>query len=275
MADRQRLVNVLCRHNPDLLTPILRDIVTAYEPIIRAIHNAVDLSGTVYDAQVFIDDFIKVSKTDTNSQPGVSDYVSLLERHQRSTHRFLHQVTKNGKEMTEEYRLFVHEVAGHFRRPNGDGASPTQEDQMSQSLNDFVASLPSADVEVAIHEIDHYAAYLALLYFSSSERTSAVFSGEKRDQSNEQPIGPGAYIERWQSLLDETEITPANPEGPVRRGSSDDAKRAARIDTDGEKKGDEQKEKEAEQQMRKAPDVSGTRKLLGMKFRELLRDWQE
>lgn len=264
---------MLCRHNPDLLTPILRDLVTAYEPIIRAIHNAVNLSGTVYDAQIFVDDFIKLSKTEAKSQPSVSDYVALLEKHQSSTHRFLHQVTKNGKEMTEEYRVFAHEVTQHFQQSATDSASNTANDRMRQSLNDLVMSLNESESDAVIREIDDYAAYLSVLYFSSAERSTAVFSGKKSQSTKDQSLGPGAYIERWQSLLDETAITPAEPEGAVRSGASLEVKKAARIDVDGEKKGDERKEKEAEQQMRQAPGVRRTRELLGHKFYELLQAW--
>ncbi|KAL9624677.1 MAG: hypothetical protein Q9160_001031 [Pyrenula sp. 1 TL-2023] len=272
-SNRQRLVDVLCRHNPDLLTPILRDLVTAYEPIIRAVHNAVNLSGTVYDAQVFIDDFIKLSKAEKRSHPSVSDYVALLEKHQSSTHRFLHQVTKNGKEMTEEYRVFTHEVTKHFQQSAPDSSSITNDDRMRDALNNLVTSLTESESDTVIHEIDDYAAYLSVLYFSSTERSTAIFSGGNSGSTQDQSLGPGAYIERWQSLLDETAITPAKAEGPVRSGASLEVKKAARTDVDGEKKGDERKEKEAEQQMRQAPDVRRTRELLGQRFYELLRSW--
>lgn len=275
VADRQRLIDVICRHNPDLLTPILRDLVTAYEPIIRAIHNAVDLSGTIYDAQVFIDDFIKLSKAGKDNQPNVSDYVSLLKKHQGSTHRFLHQIAKNGKEITEEYRVYMLAVASHFRQLSQENASHTQRQQISKSLEGLVDSLSQEEQETVIHEIDNYGAYLSVLYLSSSERSAAILSHEQSKSAHVQSIGPGAYIERWQSLLNETEITPAEPEGPVRSGSSDDVKRAGRIDVDGEKKGDEQMEEEAEQQMREAPDVSKTKQLLGPNFYDLLKMWQD
>ena len=58
VRDREQLVSIFCRQNPDLLTPIARDLVAAYDPVIRAIHQAVNLSGTVADAQAFIDALI-------------------------------------------------------------------------------------------------------------------------------------------------------------------------------------------------------------------------
>ncbi|KAF2280445.1 uncharacterized protein EI97DRAFT_498619 [Westerdykella ornata] len=62
IRDREELTKILCKMQPDLLTSAIRDLVSAFEPIIRAVHNAVDLSGTVTDAENFIDDLIKVSK---------------------------------------------------------------------------------------------------------------------------------------------------------------------------------------------------------------------
>jgi hypothetical protein len=73
IRDREELTKILCKLQPDLLTSAIRDLVSAFDPVIRAVHNAVDLSGTVSDAESFLTDLIKISKpkriniTDSNS----------------------------------------------------------------------------------------------------------------------------------------------------------------------------------------------------------------
>jgi len=61
----------------------------------------VDLSDTVSDFEAFLGDMLKISKIqDETSIPTVGDFVALLKKHQYSCHKFLHQVCKNGKELT-------------------------------------------------------------------------------------------------------------------------------------------------------------------------------
>ncbi|KAL9108017.1 MAG: hypothetical protein Q9227_007122 [Pyrenula ochraceoflavens] len=290
IADRQRLIAVTCRQNPDILTPVLRDLVTAYEPVIRAIHNAVDLSATVYDAQLFLDDFIKLSKKTSPEPPSVLDYVSLLEKHQASSHRFLHEVAKNGKEIRKEYQDFVHQVAAHFRRPEEEEketstSTTSSQDQATRDRNHtnikdqlahILQTLPSnSDRTAILNELDLHAAYLSFLHQSSTQRLEAVFSLSSPSSSSSSPFGPGAYIQRWQSLLDETEITPSTPEGKVRRGADLDVKRSARVDVEGEvKRGDEGREGELEREMVGAPGTERTWGVMGGRFVEVLRGWK-
>jgi hypothetical protein len=47
--------------------------------------------------------------------------------------------------------------------------------------------------------------------------------------------GPGAYLGRWQDLLDSTLITPLTAEGPVRKAGSEAVVENSTIDVDGEK----------------------------------------
>ena len=58
IRDREEITRVLCKSNPDVLTSTVRDAVAGMDPVIRAIHNAVDLSGTVTDAEAFITDSV-------------------------------------------------------------------------------------------------------------------------------------------------------------------------------------------------------------------------
>jgi hypothetical protein len=101
VRDRNKIIDVLCHNSPDHLTQAVRDGVAAYDPMIRQVHQAVDLSATVGDFQAFMDDMFKVAKPKKDGKPAsVEDFVQLLHSHMGASHRFLHQVAKNGKEVT-------------------------------------------------------------------------------------------------------------------------------------------------------------------------------
>ncbi|KAF2711081.1 hypothetical protein K504DRAFT_429639 [Pleomassaria siparia CBS 279.74] len=173
IRDREELTKVLCKSNPDLLTPAIRDVVSAFDPVIRAVHNAVDLSGTVTDAENFIADLIKVSKpkkgsgsqtgsrsnsrasspSDTPASvtdkvpvsgvPTVEDYVKLLRKHIPSAHKFLHQVAKNAPDLTAQYLEYAKGVLLEFR---GDGSSisqPSEDTKNEHGAGSMTAPLQS------------------------------------------------------------------------------------------------------------------------------------
>ena len=68
--------------------------------------------------------------------------------------------------------------------------------------------------------------------------------------------GPGMYLSRWQTLMDETPITPANPTGPVRSGK---------------KKGDAANLEKAGDSEATPPDASNTVQFLVPGFQDVLR----
>ena len=80
-------------------------MVDTYEPVIRHIHNAVNLSDSMGDLQSFVSDMIKVAKVRPPTKkeeagvPTVGDFVQLLKKHQYSLHKFLHQLCKNGMDL--------------------------------------------------------------------------------------------------------------------------------------------------------------------------------
>ena len=270
IRDREQIIATFCRHNPDLFTPIARDLVSAYEPIIQAIHNAVDLSGTVSDAERFINDLIRTSKVKPGEVASIEDFVKLLEQHQGSSHHFIHQVTKNGKEITEWYREYAHLVAKQFRRSSSE-IEITEESAgvLTKTLNSLVESLTPVEQNTITEELDQHATYLSSLSSSSSRSATILSSGKSTTH------GPGMYLARWQAFLDATEITPADPNGEVRTGASNEVRDAARVDVDGEKKGDGEVEKDVNDKLPNAPDTTKTIRLLGDKFWELLRNWNE
>ena len=222
-----------------------------------------DLSGTVSDAQAFLDDLIKLSKPNSSrtGQVPVEDYVKLLESHQQSSHRFMHQVCKNGEDLVVLYKDFGHKLAAQFRESN---ARPATVEKLERLLDD----LSTTDRDAVIQEVDKHVEYLNHLSESSSSRIRATLNRDSKTT-----YGPGVYLARWQALLDDTLITPTEVEGQVRKAGSEETKEASRTDVDGEKKGDSSAVKTVEQEHVKPPEVGTTVKLLMSHFWEMLREW--
>lgn len=281
IRDRQEVIRVLCNRNPDHLTQAIRDGVDAYTPMIRHVHQAVNLSDTVWDFEVFLTDMIKISKPSGGNgkkagdvkPPSVEDYVDLLHRHQANSHKFLHQVAKNGKEVTKWWQDYCHEAAAQFRGNAAPDASLVPKEaargSIQAALGKAFAELPPADRAAVLEELDAQTKYLNDLHSASAARISAVINRSKAST----PYGPGAYLARWQNLLDTVIITPATLEGPVRRGGSKSVKEEGRKDVDGNEAGfvsEEQAEEAVDEQTPEAPSVEKTVELLGPKFRAAL-----
>lgn len=277
LRDRKQIMEVLCNHKPDHLTEAIRGAVSAYDPMIRQVHQAVDLSATVGDLQVFMDAMIKLCKpsksgTDGPKPPSVEDFIKLLHDHQGASHRFMHQVSKNGKEVTQWFNDYAHEVSKNFQT---DSTSSTP--SISDGLGKAYSALPEQDQKTVRAEIDAHASYLTAIHDSSAARIRAVLSTSSAQSST--PYGPGAYLARWQNLLDSTLITPATAHGPVRRGGSGSVKAESSKDVDGEVPEDaaggleaSDKEKVVKDVTPEAPGTGETVRVLGSRFRELLRE---
>lgn len=244
IRDREEITKVTCKSNPDVLTSAVRDCVSAMDPVIRAIHNAVDLSGTVTDAENFITDLIKASKpkkksgrksretskerdanntadttaasvtdTDSGDAPTVEDFVILCRKHAPSMHRFLHQVTKNAPDLAQDYLVYAKQMFGEFKADvqNRDGGAGN----MTAPLHSLFETLPQPKQEELKKLLDEHAAHLSELKSTSQSRLESIMrNGETKGSTH----GPGMYLSRWNALLDSTLITPASVSGPVRRG---------------------------------------------------------
>ncbi|KAF4310557.1 hypothetical protein GTA08_BOTSDO13955 [Botryosphaeria dothidea] len=272
IRDRDQLSQVLCRQQPDHLTEAIRDLVNAYDPIIRALHNAVDLSTGLTDLENFLNDLIKVAKLPSPSKskdkdkplPTVEDFVQLLKKHQGSCHRFLHQIAKNGPEVTEWFRQYALKFISEFQRASN---SPDGAGAMNSTLNSLFGKLDSEERESIAKALDAHSDYLIHLHKSSAARMKSILSRSARTE-----FGPGMYIAKWIDLMGSTPITPATTNGPLRYGKSKDVQEAAQIDVDGEKKGGIALEKEAtgDQKIPEAPNVEDILRLLGPGYREAL-----
>lgn len=273
VRDRQEIVRVLCHNNPDHVTAAIRDGMDAYTPMIRHVHQAVNLADTVWDFERFVTDMLKMSKPKKEGgkevPPSVEDYVDLIHRHQSSSHKFLHQVAKNGKEVTKWWQDYVHKACSYFKPP---AVEPSPQQRLESAFN----NLSHGDQEKVRKEIDAWSKYLDDLHSASASRIAGIIN-----RTGSTRYGPGAYLARWQHLLDNTLITPDKLNGAVRYGASKTVKEESMeglVETDGaETEAAEQVKtvspKDAEEVVEKdslatAPSVEMTVKLLGPKFRE-------
>ena len=271
IRDRERIIQILCLHQPDLLTSAVEDLVSVYDPIIRGLHNAVDLSAGTSDLQLFLHDLVelsKISSKDTDkTPPSVEDYVRLLKKHQGSSHRFIHQVLKNGKELNKWYLDYAKHAAAQYRQKSPSSITLAGAGNLTKDLGQLVSSLSDKDKSIVIKELDEYAHHLQILNKESEARMKTVLKNSQNGQSSVS-YGPGTFIARWQALIDETPITPATRDGEIRHGGSDSVEEATRVDVDGSKKG--KTTKLHEQRDPSPPDVSNTLRLLLPGFRKIL-----
>lgn len=306
MKDRKAIEAIICQQQPDVLTQAIRDLVDAYDPIIRGIHNAYDLSSGVWDFQNFLDDFIKLAKPPTASKngktngtstppelPTVEDYVRLLRKHIPGAHRFLHAIAKNGGEITEQYRDYAKHAVRYFKptrypkqssktsssssysdSQSGSGAAGA----MTSALNHLISSLPTEQRTLILQQLDDHTAYMMAMDSVSRDRLRTIIANTSPYSSRESSpppysegtrFGPGLYLARWQNLIDSTLITPALPYGPVRNGRDPSVRSKAGVDVSGERKVIDLR---IEDGVPEAPDTDMVVEVLGPRFRGLLEE---
>ena len=176
------------------------------DPVIRAIHNAVDLSGTVTDAESFITDLIKVAKpkkksgkksretskeresnepgptatttttpTDPSDLPTVEDFIQLLRKHAPSMHKFLHQVTKNAPDLATAYLAYAKSIFSEFKiDTSAPDAGAGGAGNMTAPLHALFSALPAPTQEKLTPLLDQHATDLAVLKDSSRDRLRGI-----------------------------------------------------------------------------------------------------
>ena len=253
-------------------------MVDVYDPIIRALHSAVDLSGATADLQAFLHDLVEISRLSSKNSdkqpPKVEDITRLLKKHQGSSHRFIHQALKNGKALARWYQEYAKHAAAQYRQKNDEALGPSQNGiaaagDLSSALQDLVSRLSTEERETVFRDLDAHGRYLHELTQASEKRLKTVVKNVATGKS-EVSYGPGTFLAKWQALMDATPITPATAEGPVRHGGTHSVKEATRVDVDGSKKGTTTalQKKDASDPM--PPDVDATIQLLQPRFRVLL-----
>ncbi|KAG6298458.1 hypothetical protein E4U45_005111 [Claviceps purpurea] len=252
VRDRDCITAVFCRQAPDMLTQALKDIVTAYNPIIRAVHANIDLRDHFDAMQAFLEDFLKtgrrgpaaadngsgVAKGQEGSPAGqdgkkgdfsVEDYFALLMRHRGSLYKWVHALASQCPDVWESFRVWAKNTLVQFQARdinsgggsdgNGDGQhSAAASPSILDTLNNLYTALdPDTQTKVRA-AIDSHAAYLSTQTLVSQARLQYLVTASQSDSSGGSTVGPGVYLSRWQSLLDETPITPSQRKGPVRCG---------------------------------------------------------
>lgn len=252
VRDRDELTNIFCHQSPDLFTQVLREGVSACEPIIRRIHDRIDLKEHVGDFEGFVDELIEVCKgqkktaSPSTSLPTVKDYTDLLRRNRHLLYKWLHRVAKETPDIRETFRGWAVDAVRVFRNPDvavnagEQGGGGQHEEQtrrpwpdggsgaMNADLQRLYSSLPGDTQVVIIPLIDAHAAYIDALDNVAIQRRQRLIdiinSAGGIDDNNTistegdgKAASPSRFLARWQALLDETLISPA-PTGPVRRG---------------------------------------------------------
>lgn len=214
MRDREEIISILCRQSPDYLTQAVREAVAGMDPIIRAVHNKVDLSDHVRDYHMFLDQLIACSKPkkgkskdDTETMPTVEDYVKLCKDNKHLLYKWLHAVGGKCPEVMDQFRAWAKDSLVAFHKTKNGGAS------IEEQLGDIFNQVPDNSRAALLPIIDAHAAYLRDLEQLSLTRMQTIIEGNSTSMA-----GPGVYLVRWQNLMDDTLITPVRPVGPVRLG---------------------------------------------------------
>ncbi|KAK4938418.1 hypothetical protein LTR10_021135 [Elasticomyces elasticus] len=249
IRDRKQLIQCLCKPNPDYLTTSVREVVDAYEPVIRRMHKAIDLSSTVSDLEYFLGDMIKLSRIQTDKSgksivPTVGDFVQLLRKHQRSSHVFIHQCCKNDKELTGWYLDWAKHCAAQFKRESQPGFESNHPDfaqkgagTLTPPLHELFSALPEEIRTRIVPILDSHSAYLDKMHAQSNARLQTIlksqpskhpaiakiFSGSAtRPNSRASSPAPDSPMERTHSLseLQQSETSKSIKESPTPEVSS-------------------------------------------------------
>ncbi|KAK2599182.1 hypothetical protein QQS21_005372 [Conoideocrella luteorostrata] len=226
VRDRDCITSAFCRQPPDMFTQSMKDLVAAYDPIIRTVHSHIDLRIHFDSLQGFIEAFIKTSKPKKGSASrlsseqttSVDDYVGLLMEHRGLLFKWIHALASQCPDIWENLRRWSNNAIVKFRKRAADTGSdkPTGSGAIPPILDKLYHGLDSKTQKEVIGAIDAHAAYLSTLNDLSRARMQYLVTAS--DSSGGATRGPGVYLARWQALLDETLITPSQSQGPVRHG---------------------------------------------------------
>ncbi|KAG6003593.1 hypothetical protein E4U21_001880 [Claviceps maximensis] len=285
VRDRDRITDVFCRQPPDMFTQAMKDMVAAYTPMIRTVHASIDLRDHFDALRGFVEDFIKTSRPkDKDSTPypssegkkqederretfpSVEDYVALLMRHRHAVYKWVHALARQCPDIWESFRIYANETLVQFQKKNNNNSKDNKKKScapVSSVLHKLYAALdPDTQTEVRA-AIDRHVTYLSTLNFVSQARMQYLVT--ESGTSGGSTAGPGVYLSRWQSLLDETPITPLQRKGPVRRGK--DVKHTATMGKTGVGGNRVGVEEEAQTEVVSTPDVRVVVDALGEAFR--------
>ncbi|OHE99026.1 hypothetical protein CORC01_05716 [Colletotrichum orchidophilum] len=272
IRDREEIISILCRQSPDYLTQAVREAVAGMDPIIRAVHNKVDLSDHVKDYHMFFEQLIACSKPkkgktkdDPETMPTVEDYVHLCKNNKHLLFKWLHAVAGKCPEVMDQFRAWAKDSLVTFNKTKTGGAS------IEEQLGNMFNQVPDNSRAALLPIIDAHASYLRDLEKLSLTRMQTIIEDNEASMA-----GPGVYLVRWQNLMDETLITPVTPAGPVRLGR--DVKGAAAAPPSGKSGSASSDVGEVIAMVRdmnlsslpEAPDVQPVIKALAPRFKQML-----
>lgn len=163
VRDRDCIASALCRQSPDLFTKSVKDSVAAYEPIIRSVHERVDLKDHFEGLQAFIQDFIKTSTPKDGGSVSIEDYVAMCRRNRNTLHKWMHSLGSQCPDVWEDFRVYMNDSVQQFRqRPTKDSNSKYTT-RMDEQLNMLYSSLDEATQESVLAAVDAHATYLSTL----------------------------------------------------------------------------------------------------------------
>ncbi|KAK4199286.1 PX-associated-domain-containing protein [Triangularia verruculosa] len=213
IRDREEIPGVLCRQHPDLFTKAVKDLVSAFEPFIRVLHEHADLREHVTAVEGFITDFINIGKSKSSRNgngflsswtssspkndadrhpPSVEDYVTLLQKNRQLLYNFLHQVASQCPNLTEDFRVWCNATIKVFQQsrqhcpskndlpPNSSTESPKSKKRhggagaLSSNLQHLFTSLPPSERERILPAINAHASYLFSLEVLSRQRMQRI-----------------------------------------------------------------------------------------------------
>ncbi|KAK3303176.1 PX-associated-domain-containing protein [Chaetomium strumarium] len=199
--DRDEIASALCRQNPDLFTQGIKDAVASFAPMIRTVHQRVDLREQVSAAEGFVTDFINVIKSRKGARgppgsaaevpaPSVEDFVILLRRNRHLVYNWFHQLASQCPDLRDELCAWAKETIKVFRQSgrtpskpeaNGEPSSVGDEKRctgagglLSSSLQELFASIPPQTRSRILPAIDAHAAYLSALKNLSLARMQRI-----------------------------------------------------------------------------------------------------
>ncbi|KAK5629507.1 hypothetical protein RRF57_005222 [Xylaria bambusicola] len=283
IRDRDRIVDVLCNSAPDLTTAIVLEALGALDPMIRAVHKNVDLRKHLNAIETFVTDFIKTTKPKTqenssrSSMLTVEDFVGLIARNRHLFWAYLHDFCGGCPDLRDIWRDWMKDAIKLFRQQsNVELDEESFIPDIGPRLHDAFINLADDQRNAVLEKLDAHSKHLATLGKLSEQKMQKIIDaahGSSQPNTGHIP-GPGIFASRWQALLDETLITPSQPNGPLRSGKDVKDIRAAR-------KTDEQGSSEVlntkiatserdESTKTVPPDVSVVIDTLGPEFRRMV-----
>lgn len=169
VRDREEITKVLCRHKPDHFTQAIRDVVSSFEPIIRSVHEKIDLREHLTSIESTLTDLINTSKPKANPvtisniqtgsldagdgptetrAPSIEDYVGLLMRTKQLVYNLIHDVLSKCPEVADGYRGYCKQASKAFS--SGQTYPSPQRRRVPREQSSSTSSFVSAVEEIQL-----------------------------------------------------------------------------------------------------------------------------